>query len=962
MADIFDPYYEWLGIPPAEQPPNHYRLLGIGLFEENAGVIANAADRQMGHLRGFAAGKHSQSSQKLLNEVAAARVCLLNPEKKVDYDGQLRQQVALSTAPIPRAMPVASSVVMAEAPPPPLPVVHEEGETHLLPERSGLPPLIMMVGAAVGFVLLGAVVWWLSGLGKAQQAGPEPRLAGAERDERGGEGKPEQPHVPAGGDGAGSKSDLIPPRDPQNPEPADPLPPTQSAEPDPTRPPMFDPPERSSEEPEPPALPGPEDAPMEPPVDPGPVDPGPVDPGPVDPGPADVPEEPSPSEPVQVAKKPVPDAATQQEVRRVLDETYDTNAARSIAERIALVDQLAALVEKSDDTTERFVLLRRASELASEAGAGERMMQLVGRIADEFDVDRLRVQVAMLDGFSKKATTEEQIGAMVRSSAAVIDEALATGRFDLADSLSAAVYRTCQAAAGRAFRVEALNRRRKVQEQRGQWDAMQAARTTLQSNPDDEAANTAMGRWLCFVLEDWEQGPVHLAKGSEPELKALAARELNGSTLDVSAQVELADAWWDLAATVDPRAKMALFRRAVYWYQRAQPELTSTLVKAKVAKRLEEFAKIAQAEPQQPATGPSPAVAPFDAQRAAQIQQTWAKHLNVPVEEVNPIGMRLRLIPPGEFMMGSNDGAGQMSPRYIVGPGGRLIRPQHPPEGPVHRVRITQPFWIGITEVTQEQFFRVMGANPSRTMAPALPVDRVAWSEAMEFCRRLTQTLGKKLGGRVYRLPTEAEWEYACRAGSDTRYYFGDNDATLAEFAWFMHNSNGRLQPVGGTKPNPWGLYDMYGNATEWVLDWASYDYYSTSPVDDPVGPPTGVTRVGRGGSCESSPSDCRSAARNLEMPQYRRSYTGFRVVIGSADILTKMVTPNAETPATPDAETGRPGEEMTPRPTVPGNGTPGSGEGASGRSSGSEPGSMQPGEGTFDHMQRTPSMPVTNQ
>lgn len=966
MADIFDPYYEWLGIPAAEQPPNFYRLLGIGLFEENAGVIANAADRQMGHLRGFAAGKHSQSSQKLLNEVASARVCLLNPEKKADYDGQLRQQVALSAAPIPRAVPVAASVVTAESPPPPLPMVHEEGKAHLPIERP-VSPLIMMIGAAVGFVLLGAVVWWLSGLGKDQQAGSEPaQLAGAERHERGGEDKPEQPHVPAGGDESGSKPDAIPPRDPRNSEPANPLPLAEPAKPDPVQPPMNDPPETPSVQPEPPARsaePGPMESPVDPnSVDPSSVDPSSVDPGPVHLGPVEVPAEPSPPEPAKVAKKPIPDAAAQQEVRRVLDETYDTNAARSTAERIALVDQLAALVEKSDDATERFVLLRRASELASEAGDGERMMRIVGQIADEFEVDRLRVQAVTLEGFSRKATTEEQLGALVRSSSPVIDEALATGRLDLADSLSAAVYRACQAAAGRAFRVETLNRRRKVQEQRGQWDEVQAARATLQLNPDDEAANTTLGRWLCFVQEDWEQGPVHLAKGSEPELKALAARELNGSALDASAQVDLADAWWDLAATVDPRAKRALLRRAAYWYQRAQPELTSTLVKAKVAKRLDEFASAVQAEPQQPTSGPSPAVAPFDAQRAAQIQQAWAKHLNVPAEEVNPLGMRLRLIPPGEFMMGSNDGAVQRSPRYTVGLGGRLVREQHQPEGPVHRVRITQPFWIGITEVTQEQFFRVMGANPSRSTAAALPVDRVAWSEAMEFCRRLTQTLGKKLAGRVYRLPTEAEWEYACRAGSDTRYYFGDNDATLAEFAWFLHNSNGRLQPVGGTKPNPWGLYDMHGNAMEWVLDWASYDYYSVSPVDDPVGPPTGTTRVGRGGSCESSPLECRSAARNLEMPQYRRSYAGFRVVIGSADALTKMVVPNGETPATPNAETDRPGGDTSPSPMAPGTETPSSGEGMSGQPSNPQSGSIQPGEGSFNHLQRTAPVPVTDQ
>lgn len=908
MADVFDPYYEWLGITPSDQPPHHYRLLGIGLFEENAGVIANAADRQMGHLHGFAAGKHSQLSQRLLNEVAAARVCLLNPEKKAAYDGQLRQELAASAVPVPRALPVASVFTPTFPAGAPVPSMGTEAELHPAEERVALSPAILAIATAAGLVLLGALVWWLSGSGNVQQAEAEPRQpAAGGQAAPGPQEEPRQPERPA--DVAQAEPDeRQPPQDA-----ADDVPATSPADEPPSTPAIV-----SSEEDERPTEPAgamPDDPAPEQPADPHPImdDSMPARPPEPPKGPAppsDVPETPAetmPAQPVQAAKRAVPDRDAQEGVRRVLDETYDTSSARPMAERLALVDQLAALAEKSGDDAERFVLLRRASELASEAGEGERMMRLVGRIADEFDVDRLRVEVAMLDGFSKKATNEEQIGALVRSSAAVIEEALAAERFDLADSLSAAVYRACQASAGRPFRVEALNRRRRVQQLRTQSDEVQAARTAVQSNPDDEAAHTALARWHCFVRNDWSQALPHYAKGSEPELRALAERELNSTALDAAGQVELADAWWELAAVSDQQAKPVFLRRAAHWYERAYPELTSTLLKARVTKRMDELEKAGQAaSPGQEAGAPPPlAVAPFDAQRAAQHQQAWAKHLNVPVEETNPIGMRMRLIPPGEFLMGTTEEAIQAETQMSLMQADRSFQDRLGTESPQHRVRVTRPFWMSATEVTQDQYFRVMGVNPSRSQAPNLPVVRVTWLEAAEFCRRLTQASGKKLGGRVYRLATEAEWEYVCRAGSATRYHFGDEDGSLAEYGWFRFNSNRRAQPVATRRPNPWGLFDMHGNVAEWVVDWYSRSYYSESPVNDPTGPSRiwNRNRVVRGGDFNSTPAACRSASRGEEFSENHSWNVGFRVVLVSADAADPTQPPEADT-ASPEPAT----------------------------------------------------------
>jgi formylglycine-generating enzyme required for sulfatase activity len=197
-------------------------------------------------------------------------------------------------------------------------------------------------------------------------------------------------------------------------------------------------------------------------------------------------------------------------------------------------------------------------------------------------------------------------------------------------------------------------------------------------------------------------------------------------------------------------------------------------------------------------------------------------------------------------------------------------------ELPAHRVCIEKAFYLGETEVTQAQWTAVMGSNPSKFNVGVHPVERVSWDDTQEFIKRLNE----HESSAVYRLPTEAEWEYAARAGSDALYSFGDNANNLSKYAWYGNEGyGGRTSPVRYKQPNAWGLYDMQGNVWEWVQDWYSDSYYANSPENDPKGPETGKFKVYRGGSWVAKAANLRTSIRFSGLPNSRSRDIGFRLV-----------------------------------------------------------------------------------
>jgi formylglycine-generating enzyme required for sulfatase activity len=336
--------------------------------------------------------------------------------------------------------------------------------------------------------------------------------------------------------------------------------------------------------------------------------------------------------------------------------------------------------------------------------------------------------------------------------------------------------------------------------------------------------------------------------------------------------------------------------------------------------------------------GPTLLHAPFSPEQAHAAQKAWAESLGSGAEmTVQRLKLEMVLIPPGEFQMGSLDDAAALLRRFPY-----ATQRLNDGEWPVHPVRITKPFYMGKYSVTLRQFLRFYrdagyrcecevdgkggwgwtgnGYEQRTSFVPwswgfteqtmEHPVVNVTWNDATAFCEWLSKNEGKK-----YRLPTEAEWEYACRAGTTSRYWFGDDGEDLVRYdnvadqsnkKNFPHPENVVLQvvengtwknttthfpfladsdgyaftaPVGSFKPNAFGLYDLHGNAAQWCGDWYAKDYYQVSPVDDPPGPVDGTARVYRGGGWRTIAVYSRAAFRHHFKPADRNDYVGFRVV-----------------------------------------------------------------------------------
>ena len=636
----FDPYYKWLGIPPAEQPPNHYRLLGITLFEGNADAIESAADQRMVHLRTFQTGQHARESQKLLNAVSAAKLVLLQPPKKAQYDAQLRaklNQTAVATQNGAQAEILPQATALAQqAPAADDDMAAESGggadwqadsidystpgvrrRTSGVRKKSGVPTGLVGGGVAVAVVALAAIGYAISRSNDAAPADApsdpavsqpiavaplhphddkrpaQPASAGpAKSGEVRVASLPQKPPAINGG-GSPSKTG--------NPSPTAPVGGANGGSPDEMpadgeigsadlarrRGLQIPPDDRGSK----PLL--------------GPNDPSLSSGKPDKSGkPTDAPADGSAATKIagdtESRVTPPDDVAQQKALQQLKDVLKDDFAgAKSPEAQLALAQKLQKLAtDTKNDPAGRYVMFSQALELATKCADVGLTTAILDSLSNSFDFDIWDLRQKTFTQLARGAKTPDDRAAIAKAALELAEQALPDGHAEIAVALTTTALNLAAAAKDVALHDQAKDLNERAKRMQKEQIAYDEALKRLKTAPDDAAANLLVGRIKCFVLEDWANGPAYLVKGADEALKAVAKQEAANPT-DAEQQAKLADGWWDQADSLAKKAERkddpvlkSIHNRAMYWYRLAAPNLTG-LIAAKVQKKIdaEEAAK-----------------------------------------------------------------------------------------------------------------------------------------------------------------------------------------------------------------------------------------------------------------------------------------------------------------------------------------------------------------------------------
>jgi len=550
----FNPYHKWLGIPLQDQPANHYRLLGVEPFENDADVIDGAADQRMAHLRKFQSGEHAKLSQKLLNEVSAARITLLNPKKRAQYDAHL-QSTLDPLAPLPGGSnDVLAAAAMAEQAPAALPQTAgpRVAKKQRRPQKR-TPAWVMpaVIGAVSLFVLLGLGVVLIAMRSKKATPGAEVVLA-----------SPSDPITVV-------EENTPSPSDPPEPAPTDPAPP-------------MDPPAPK----DPVAEPEPDPAPNETPaIDPSkPIPPDPVLPKP----PVEAPVEPSPP-----GKLPVPAIQDQEPIKKRLQSVFDFGSASTPELQVEMAGKLLELANDSEvDPAERYVLLTSAKDLASEAGDIPLAVTANEQLSGIFEIERLQSEYDLLTQASKGVKSAQAAAAYLTAAEGFIDRALSADQIAWANDVAGEAYSLASKRGVEvAVRKKAYDQKNRVGDLFDEWQSVRDAIASLESSPNNPATNLIAGKWFCFSQGDWKRGLPCLARSNDPQLQPLAELDLKSAgTYDEL--LEVGDRWLKASAVAPTEMKAAMTNRAGRMYVLA--EALSPEEDAQLTQRLKEFGDLTE--------------------------------------------------------------------------------------------------------------------------------------------------------------------------------------------------------------------------------------------------------------------------------------------------------------------------------------------------------------------------------
>ncbi len=581
MDEIFDPYLKWLGIPAKDRPINYYRLLGVELFETDADAISNAADQRMVHLKGFISGSHAQLSQKLLNEVSAARVCLLNPEKRAKYDAALREQLEKE-----RRRAEAQQSLMQAEPAPTISVNTGEpwsasslAKSKAKAQRQAwLVPGVVGAAVCVVFLLLGLVLVDRPQTPVAVRNPPAP----APRR------RPTKPRRPA------------PVRQPESQKPDVP-----DSEPPAIEPPGQPVPQWPVIGPGQPAAPKPASRPTEPANDPTDGTDRPWEPVVEDRAPdaadaeqnvpeADQPASPPPEKP---EKLPELDDEAKKKAEKEIREIYKNEfSAKTPRDKLALAADLAEnAMSTGNDADTRFVLLQLASNLAAEAGNSDWSLELIDQISQGYDVDALEMKADVLSKVGEKVD-KKVVSLPIRvlrdrriiiTARKLYDQALKVSNLEAADRFLEVTLRAARRLKNRKLIATLQSAKKDIERLQTQFALVQQALKRLEKEPDNPKANLAAGSWYCLIAGKWDEGLPWLAKGNDVELADIAKQDMANPS-QPEQQAKLGDRWRKLGENKKGIEKSRLQVRAAHWYKKALPGL-SGLLRTKVEKRLHQM-------------------------------------------------------------------------------------------------------------------------------------------------------------------------------------------------------------------------------------------------------------------------------------------------------------------------------------------------------------------------------------
>lgn len=558
MDQVFDPYRKWLGIPASDQPAHHYRLLGIELFETDPDVISNAADGRMAQVKSFQTGKYAADSQRILNQIAAAKICLLDPQKKCEYDLQLQQRLASTTGAEAGNSAAEGDLGMFDF----AAAVSSTRGTSLPASKlktSKAKKQPWPIYAAAG----GLVVAGVAALFAVLHAGP-PADDSRQSARADSPSKPEAKPAARPESSPPAKMEAKVDVAPAKTGPAKPAVTADEPKPETPKEPKH-PPE------EPPKLPGPDKIASNPESKP------------------DIPKETTPEpQPAKPKLAAVPDKPSQQAAEAKVREIFQKEFAGAKTGK-SHAELAKKLVEQADGTKDdaaaHYVLLKMAGQQAVLGGDVALAMEIVDKMQADYEIDAGGMKADVLTTLVRQSGAEK---AVFDTAMKLCDEAAARDDFELADRFANSAL-----AAGRKSRDTDQNhlilaRMKEIERLKGRFVAVQKALDTLASDASDGGANLIAGQWYCLTKGDWDKGLPMLAKGNRGDLADLAKRDL-AKPAAAKEQTALGDDWWTLGGKEAPAAKQGFETRARHWYEESLPQLTG-LDKARVEKRLEQAA------------------------------------------------------------------------------------------------------------------------------------------------------------------------------------------------------------------------------------------------------------------------------------------------------------------------------------------------------------------------------------